>query len=135
MAMRHLPTITTHEAEQALAACLADARERQAAVTVAIVDAGGAVLTLHRMDGARPYTVDLATRKARTAAAVGLSTRIIAAAAAPGTLSGEALALPGGLPFMAAERAAGAIGISGADVETDEAIAAAGVRVITEAGL
>jgi glc operon protein GlcG len=101
------------------------------AVSIAIVDDAGQLVQFGRMDGARAYTVDLAMRKARTAAAVGVATRIITEMSrnTAGPVS-EAAVGSGGLPVLAGGATIGAIGISGAKPEIDEAIAAAGVAAI-----
>src|SRR3569623_3780683 len=65
------------EAGRVFTACLAAAQQHRGAVSIAIVDDAGQLLQFGRMDGARAYTVDLASRKARTAAAVGVATGII----------------------------------------------------------
>jgi uncharacterized protein GlcG (DUF336 family) len=129
--MDFFPTLDANDAERALAASLASARSQGVAVTVAVVDAAGAVLALSRMDGARAYTVDLATRKARTAAAIGVGTVVLASLYAGKTPPAEMLTMPGGLPVLADKRAAGAVGISGATTEIDEAIATAGIAALS----
>jgi uncharacterized protein GlcG (DUF336 family) len=48
-------------------------------VSTAVVDQGGALLHFCRLDGARPYSVDLAIRKARTAMPLALSTQVLEA--------------------------------------------------------
>ena len=79
----------------------------------------------------KAHAADLAHRKARTAAALGLSTAILEQMASEGRLPAtDVLALGGGLPLLRDGHCAGAIGVSGATSEVDEAIAAAGVTVL-----
>jgi glc operon protein GlcG len=125
--MNLIPTLTADDAERVLAASLLAARDAGVAVTIAIVDAAGALMALRRMDGARAYTVDLASRKARTAAAIGVGTAVLASLYAGKTPPAEMMTMPGGVPVLADRQTAGAIGISGATTEVDEAIAAAGL--------
>ena len=131
--MNLIPTLTADDAERALAASLDAARTAGAAVTIAIVDAAGALLALGRMDGARAYTVDLATRKARTAAAVGVGTAVLAALYKDKAAPAEMMTMPGGVPVLSDRQTAGAIGVSGAATDTDEAIAAVGLAVLAVA--
>jgi glc operon protein GlcG len=87
-------------------------------VSIAIVDAGGALLAFRRMDGARTHTIELATQKARTAAMVAVPTAAIQAA-------GKDISA-GGIPILVKDQCAGAIGVSGAVPEEDVRIACAG---------
>ena len=127
--MRTKPSLDLADAEAMSAACLTAAQAAGAPVTIAVVDEAGGLLTLHRRDGARAYSVDLATRKARTAAAVGVSTSVIAERA-KGPMAGDFLPAPGGLPVLSQGQCAGAVGVSGASPEVDEQIAAAGVAAL-----
>lgn len=114
------------DAQAIAAACLESAARQGVAVSIAIVDGAGDLLQFSRMDGARTYTVDLATKKARAAANVGVATAIIAAMSGPGADSVKA----GGLPILHQGQCVGAVGISGAQTAVDEAIAAAGVAAL-----
>jgi glc operon protein GlcG len=129
-AMNLIPTLTAADAERALAASLVAARTAGVAVTIVIVDAAGTLLALGRMDGARAYTVDLATRKARTSAAIGVGTTVLAALYAGKSPPSEMMTMPGGVPVLSDKQTAGAIGVSGAATEIDESIAAAGLAAI-----
>jgi uncharacterized protein GlcG (DUF336 family) len=129
--MKQIPTLTDADATVALVACLSKANELKAAVTVAVVDAAGILLNLRRMDGAKAYTIDLATRKARTSAAIGIDTTTLQKVMGGGPMSSEVLAVPGGMPVLDTAGAAGAIGVSGSQPETDAAIAAAGIEAIS----
>jgi uncharacterized protein GlcG (DUF336 family) len=75
--MRMKPTLCFDDAETLAMACLEAARRHEASVCIAVADEAGSLLNLIRMDGARGYTVELATRKARTAAGIGVSTEVI----------------------------------------------------------
>jgi uncharacterized protein GlcG (DUF336 family) len=128
--MNLIPILTADDAERALRASLAAARAAGVAVTIAIVDAAGVLLALSRMDGARAYTVDLASRKARTAAAVGVGTAVLAALYKDKPPPAEMMTMPGGIPVLSDKLTAGAIGVSGATTEMDESIAAAGLAAL-----
>jgi glc operon protein GlcG len=125
--MRMKPSLQCEEAAAIAAACQARAHVLGSAVSIAVVDEAGALLHFRRMDGARAYSVDLAIRKGRTAAAVCVSTRVLEAMFRKRPMHGQdVLAVAGGLPVMSDGQCAGAIGVSGATAEDDEAIAAAG---------
>lgn len=105
------------------------ARNRNVAVALAIVDSGGHMVGFLRMAGVHTATVEVALAKARSAAAFRRSTRCFAEQLAQGNLS--LLAVPGcvplfgGVPLQHKHRMIGAVGISGADPNIDEAIAQA----------
>ncbi len=83
---------------------------------------------------ARPYTVELASHKARASASVGVPTSVIEAMSRerPGQTR-EANVGPGGVPVHYRGQCAGAVGVSGAKPEVDETIAQAGIAVLTAA--
>jgi uncharacterized protein GlcG (DUF336 family) len=121
-------TITASEAELISAACVAAAKARHLAVAVAVVDASGMALRLERMDGARGFTSDLATRKARTAVTLGVPTAMLDASLNGRPLhSPDLIAVSGGFPLMVSRALAGGVGISGALPDQDEEILASGV--------
>ncbi len=95
--MRSKFSLTFEEARTVTSACLQAARQHEVAVSVAVVDESGTLLHFSRMNGARAYTVELASRKARTAASVGVPTGVIEAMSRerPGQ-AGEANVGPGG---------------------------------------
>lgn len=133
--------LTTSGAKSMLAAATAKAEDFGISVTVAIVDAGGHLLVLERMDGGRFHTVHSSTTKAVTAAsnkrptttkgaqgqdldtlhAIGLSL-----AAGPGRWT----AMEGGFPILVGDDCLGGIGVSGGDWAQDEAIAQAAINAL-----
>ena len=101
------------------------------AVTVAVVDAGGHLLLLERMDGGKFHTVHSATAKAVCAAsnkrptgtggAVGQALDTVHAlglALAAGTERWTAM--EGGAPIMAGDECIGGVGIAGGSFEFDD---------------
>jgi glc operon protein GlcG len=66
--MRTKPCLTSADVKKMMAACLAEAEKNGWKVAVAIVDDGGFLLHLDRMDGAAVTTAEVATGKARTSA-------------------------------------------------------------------
>ena len=122
-------------------AALARAAEFGITVTVAIVDDGGHLLMLERMEGGRFHTVHSATTKAATAAsnrrptsakgAQGQELDVVHAlgltlAAGPQNWT----AMEGGYPVMVEDECVGGIGVSGGDLKQDEEIAQAALGAI-----
>ncbi|WNL38357.1 heme-binding protein [Halomonas sp. PAMB 3264] len=109
--------------------------ERQGwAVTIAVADDGGHLLGLRRLDGAAPFSADVATHKARNAAIGRKETQVFedminggrtAFVSAP--LTGM---LTGGVPIMVDDQVVGSVGVSGVKPEQDVQIARAGVSAI-----
>lgn len=122
-------------AEKAIESAVAAAEELGVLVTVAVVDNGGHLVALKRMDGCPFPSAEVATAKAWTAAAYSRPTKIIEdifgnhsgfTASASNLFAGKFSARQGGLPLPNG----GAIGISGGAPEQDEQIAQAGVDAV-----
>jgi uncharacterized protein GlcG (DUF336 family) len=126
--------LTTAGARKVVDTAVARAREAGIAVTVAVVDAGGHLVALERMDGGKFHTVHSATTKAVCAAsnkrntgskgAVGQSLDVahalgLALAAGPQRWT----AMEGGWPIMAGSECIGAVGVAGGSWELDEKLA------------
>ena len=103
---------------------------------ICIVDSGGHLLTMGRMDGAFALSVETALRKAQTAAAYGKPTGDIAAGLdlklAIAT-EGKRVNLLGGLPVIVDGHVAGAIGVGSGTGEQDREVAAAALGAIAGA--
>lgn len=133
--------LTSAGARAMLDAAVAKAGEFGIAATVAIVDAGGHMLLLERMDGGRFHTVHSSTTKAVTAAS---NRRPTTSRGAQGqdldTLHALGLALAaganrwtameGGFPIFVDGHCVGGIGVSGGTWEQDAAISQAAVDAI-----
>jgi len=126
--------LTSAGAEKIMASAIARAQEAGVAVSVAIVDAGGHVLLLKRMEGGRFHTVHSATTKAVCAAS---NRRATGSKGAQGQALdvvhalGLALAagaerwtpMEGGYPIMIGTECIGAVGVAGGDWAFDERLA------------
>ena len=117
------------------------AREFGIAISCAIVDAGGHMLALERMDGGRFHTVHSSTTKAVCAASNKRATSPRGAQAQELDVAhalGLALAagperwtaMEGGFPIIVDGECIGGIGVSGGDWEQDQKIALAAVEAI-----
>jgi uncharacterized protein GlcG (DUF336 family) len=125
-------SITLAAAQQAVAAAIAEAERIGVAVSVAVVDAGGALRAFARMDGAEIAGEVLAVDKAYTAVAHRSPTEELGALAQPGgelfglqaNGRGRYVMFGGGLPVTDGEgEVVGAVGVSGAAVAEDIACA------------
>lgn len=131
-----ISTVTLAGAEAAIAAARSEAAGRGVAVTIAVIDRGGHVVAQARMDGIHIGTVAVSIAKARTAVHYNRPSAVFAATFADGNAAlatlPELVPFPGGIPLTTASGLAGAIGVSGAAPDIDEAIAAAGAAAFHE---
>jgi uncharacterized protein GlcG (DUF336 family) len=131
--MRNRPTLTTADVQKMVAACKSEAARNKWSVSIAVVDDGGYVPYLERLDGAGPVTAEVATEKAVTAARTRRPSKFWedrlkerpAFMKFPGVLP-----LQGGVPIMYQGECVGAIGVSGVQSHEDEQIANAGVAAL-----
>ena len=122
--------LTLDGARKVAAAAEAEARKNNWNVVIAIVDDGGHLVFLQRIDGTQTGSIDVAIQKARTAQAFKRPTKVFEDAIAGGrnaliALPG-ALPLEGGLPIVVGGQLVGAIGVSGVKSTEDGQIAKAG---------
>jgi glc operon protein GlcG len=126
-------SLSLAEARQIAAAAEAEAAKNQWNVTIAILDEGGHLLYLERMDDAPLAGVVVAQEKARTSVLFRRPTKSIEESILGGRL--VMLALPGatpiegGLPLLNGDKLVGGIGVSGVQSAQDAQIARAGVEV------
>jgi len=135
-----LPTkkvLTLGMAKKLVAAAEAEAKKRGATVVIAVVDDGGQLILLERLDDTQVASVEVAIGKARTAAIFRRPSKVfedqvkngrVAALALPG-----ATPLQGGIPITVEGKVIGAIGASGNSPQEDEEVALAGAAVTTTA--
>lgn len=131
--MRTIPSLTAADAEKMMTACKAEAVKQQWNVTIAIVDAGGYLLQLERLDGAPLQSPAIATGKARTAALSRVATKVLEdmVKERPAMLSfPDRTPVQGGLPILHEGQCVGAIGVSGVKSHEDEQVAAAGLKAL-----
>ena len=117
------------------AAAEAEAIKHGWAVTIAIVDDGGHLLSLQRLEGAAPISAHIAPAKANTAALGRRESKIYEDIINQGRtsfLSAPQLAgmLEGGVPIMKDGQCLGAVGVSGVKSTGDAQVARAGIAAI-----
>jgi glc operon protein GlcG len=130
--------LTLAAAKKIAAAAEAEAKARGARVVIAVVDDGGYLLLLERLDDAQVASVEVGIGKARTAAIFRRPSKVfedqvregrVAALGLPG-----ATPLQGGVPVVFEGKVIGAIGVSGETPAQDEEIAKAGADAVNSLG-
>ena len=133
--MNKKPQLELSDVRAIAAAAEAEALAHAWAVTIAIVDDGGHLLWLQRLDGAAPISAQIAPAKARTAAVGRRESKVyedminqgrVAFLSAP-TLEGL---LEGGVPILVEGHCVGAVGVSGVKSIEDVQIARAGLKAL-----
>jgi uncharacterized protein GlcG (DUF336 family) len=134
--MKTRSMLTLEDCKRISAAAEAEARKNNWNVCVAIVDDGGHLLHLFRMDGATPANSRIAIAKGRTSAETRRSTamweeRIKSGRTAMLRMPGVT-PIQGGLPIVIDGECIGAVGVSGVQSHEDEQIAKAGIAVLSQ---
>ncbi len=133
--MKSKPCLTLDDTRRIAAAAEAEALKNQWAVTIAVVDDGGHLLWLQRLDGAAPISAQIAPAKARTAAVGRRESRVYEEMINQGRvsfLSAPSLEgmLEGGVPITVDGQCVGAVGVSGVKSTEDAQIARAGIAAL-----
>ena len=132
--MRTRAVLTDEDVTKVADAAVAHARANEWNVTIAIVDEGGHLLYLRRLDNAPPISSEMAPGKARTAALGRRESRLYEEAIRQGRtafLSAPLTAmLEGGVPIVVNGDVIGAVGVSGVKSDQDAAIATAGIAAL-----
>lgn len=126
--------LTLEGAKRIAVAAEAEARRNNWNVVIAIVDEGGHLIYLQRMDGTQTGSIDVAIGKARTSAAFKRPTKVFddLAKNRPSilTIDPSAVLLEGGVEIRAGNDVIGAIGVSGVTSQQDAQIAEAGIAAL-----
>lgn len=130
------PAITLEQAKKVAAAAEAEAKKNKWNVYIVVVDSSTNVVLMQRMDDAQLGSLNVAQKKAFTAAAFKRSTKIFEDGIAKGGVgmrilgNDQAMPIEGGLPIFVNGKIVGAIGVSGVTSEQDGIIAKAGVEAL-----
>ncbi|MDB5909847.1 MAG: hypothetical protein JWP34_3961 [Massilia sp.] len=133
--MQTKPVLTLEDVKKIAAAAEAEAVANKWAVVISIVDDGGHLMWLQRLDGVAPISSYIGPAKARTAALGRRESRIYeelinngrtSFLSAP-TLDGM---LEGGVPIVVDGHVVGAVGVSGVKSTEDAQIAKAGIAAL-----
>jgi uncharacterized protein GlcG (DUF336 family) len=130
-------SITLAEAKKVAAAALDPAKANGWTVVVAIVDPGGHLVYLEKLDQTQVGSVEVAEQKARSAAIFKRPTKMLQDVLARGgdglrvlRLQG-AIPVEGGVPLLVGGALVGAVGISGGSSSEDDACAVAGAAALS----
>ena len=125
--------LTLEGAKRIAAVAEVKAKAEGARVVIAVVDEGGSLLFLERLDDTQVASVNVGIDKARTAAIYRRPSKVFEDQVKNGRVSALALhgavALQGGVPITVNGKVIGAIGVSGETPSQDEDIAIAGAAV------
>ena len=133
--MKQQAQLELADVKRIAAASEAHALSKGWAVSIAIVDAGGHLLWLQRLDGVAPISAQIAPAKAQTAALGRRESKVyedminqgrVSFLSAPG-LHGL---LEGGVPILVDGQCVGAVGVSGVKSSEDVEIARAGIAAL-----
>ena len=130
--------ITLEQAETAIMAAKAKAKEINTLMNIAVVDAGANLIAFVHMDDAWLGSIDIAQRKAKTARYFNMDSGEIGKLSQPGGSlyniehsNGGLITFPGGVCIKdASGKIIGAIGVSGSTVENDHLVAQSGAEAV-----
>lgn len=126
-------TLTLEAAKKIAAAAEAEAVKNNFTMVICVVDDGGHVILLEKMDGTQLGSIQVAQDKAMTALNFKRPTKALEDVVAGGRnavlkLTG-AIPIEGGIPITVDGQIIGAVGVSGGTSPQDAQVAAAGVKV------
>jgi glc operon protein GlcG len=130
------PAITLEQAKKVMAGAEAEANKNKWNVCIAVLDSGGNLVMMHRMDGAQFGSIDVARDKAYSAVAFRRPTKAFEDALGQGGTNLRILRIPGasplegGLPIIVDGKLIGAVGVSGVLATQDAQIGRAGIEAL-----
>lgn len=141
--MRTVVKLELAEARAMIEAARVAAEEADVLETICIVDDGGYVIAMDRMDGARITGPEIATAKAFTASGHKRSTHLFNQPGGPASTTGEAFGIHvmmpgkfaifvGGFPIVVDGEVIGGVGISGGNGEQDTIVGTAALRALQD---
>jgi glc operon protein GlcG len=129
--------LTLEAAKKIAAAAEEEAVKNKWTVVIAIVDEGGNLVYLQRLDETQIGSIEVAIQKAKTAVSFKRPSKALEDAVLTGgrtvvlSLPG-ALPIEGGVPLVVNDKVIGAIGVSGVTAQQDGQIAKAGVDALAK---
>jgi len=132
-------TLTLEGAEKVIAAARAEAKKNHEGGVIAVVDDGGNLMALERIDGTFAAGANISMGKARTAVLFKKPSKFFEDVVNKGRTARVALndltPLQGGVPIVVDGQVVGGVGVSGAaSAAQDEAVAMAGAAGLSNAG-
>jgi glc operon protein GlcG len=131
------PPIALERAQVAIAAAVAEAKNRNWKMNLAVADSGGNLVAFQRMDGAMLASIQIAEHKARAAATFRRPTKVFEDGINLMHLNyllafDGVIASRGGIPLIENGAVIGGIGVSGGTDSQDEIVSKAGADVINQ---
>ncbi len=130
------PPISLEQAKKVMAGAEAEAMKNKWNVVITVLDSGGHVVAVHRLDGTQLGSIEAARQKAYSAVLYRRPTKVFQDLVAQGganlrllSLAG-ASPLEGGIPIIVNNTIVGAIGVSGVTSEQDAQVAKAGADML-----
>lgn len=130
--------VNLETAKKIAAASEAYAKDKKWPVVIVIVDTGGNLVLLHKIDNTQIGSIDVAIGKARTANNFKRPTKAFEDAIGGGGVGARVLSLPGaitidgGEPIIVDGKIIGGIGVSGVQASQDDEVAKAGLASLTK---
>jgi glc operon protein GlcG len=130
------PAITLEQAMKVMVGAETEAKKNNWPVAIVVLDSGGNLVALHRLDNTQFGSIEIARQKAWSAVAFRRPTKAFQDGLAAGGVGLRILALEGaspvegGLPILVDGKVVGSVGVSGVTGEQDSMVAAAGVAAL-----
>jgi len=127
-------------AKELIAGAEKEAEKIGVSMVISVMDEGGNLIAVHRMDDAWLASIDIAQNKAWTSVALKMPTSNLEEATVPNaelyglntTNQGRIVVFGGGIPLEKDGKVVGAVGVSGSTVEHDVQVAQAAVDVFNQ---
>lgn len=135
--MQNKKCLTLEDVKIIASGCESEALRQNWAVTIAIVDDGGHLMWLQRLDGAPLTSMQIATGKAHTSAMGRRASKVYEDVVASGrnaflSIPGGFTFVEGGEPIVVDGEIVGAVGVSGVKSPEDAQVARAGISHFLE---
>lgn len=131
------PPLTLEQAKKAMAAAEAEARKNNWNVVIAVVDSGGHLVMLQRLENTKYGSIKVAREKAEGAVAFRRPTKVFQDLIAQGgvhlrllNITGDAGVFEGGVPVIVDGKIVGGVGVSGVASNQDAQVAQAGADAV-----
>ena len=127
--------ITNEQSKKVMAGAEAEAKKNKWNVVITILDSGGHLVMMQRLDGAPWGSVDIAREKAKSAVALRRPTKALQDLIGQGGTNLRLLTigysvLEGGIPIIVGGKIIGGVGVSGATSQQDAQIGQAGIDAL-----
>ena len=131
------PAITLDQAKKVMAGAEAEAKKNNWPMAIVILDSGGNMVMMQRLDNTQFGSTDIAKEKARSAVALRRPTKVFQDLIAQGGANLRLLStgfsmLEGGIPIIVDGKIIGSVGVSGATSQQDAQTGQAGIDALTK---